>query len=82
MKKNVGIYDALIRITFGMVGLAYCVAYASQRKYRFPWTLAFLSSMKIAEGIVRYCPILDVLGKYSKGRSLSASSIINEITNQ
>lgn len=82
MKKNVGTIDALIRITLGFVGLAFCIAYANQKKFHFPWTLAILFSMKIAEGIVRYCPMLDLLGKYTKGRSLSASSIINEITNE
>lgn len=82
MKQNVGICDAFLRIMFGFVGLAYCIACASRQKYRFPWTMTLISAMKIAEGIVRYCPVLALLGRDTLGTKLSASSIINEITNQ
>lgn len=85
MKKNVGTYDALFRITFGFVGLAYCIVCANRRKFDFPWLMSSLFAMKIAEGIVRYCPTLALFGKNTTNgnneTTISASSIINEITN-
>lgn len=84
MKKNVGLCDAYLRITFGLIGLAYSIACASRHKGSFPWAMTLLSAMKVAEGVVRYCPMLAMLGKDTSKKSstpLSASSIINEITN-
>ncbi|SHF17492.1 Protein of unknown function [Seinonella peptonophila] len=66
MKKNVGRCDAMLRITLGLMGLAYCIARTNRRR-RFPWTTAFLSAMKVAEGIMRYCPMLALFGKNTKG---------------
>lgn len=81
MKKNIGIYDALIRITFGLMGLAYCIVQASRRKYHFPWLMASMFAMKVGEGILRYCPILDLLGKNTTGKETKDSlSVISEMT--
>lgn len=62
MQKNVGTIDALIRITFGLVGLAYCAT----AKRRFPWCMAIHSALKVAEGITRFCPILAIFGKENR----------------
>ncbi|MGE5702693.1 MAG: DUF2892 domain-containing protein [Clostridia bacterium] len=62
MKKNVGKIDALIRITVGLSGLAYAAGKMSRRPYRTPGLLMFLSAMKVAEGITRYCPVLSLFG--------------------
>ncbi|MGA8943284.1 MAG: DUF2892 domain-containing protein [Thermoactinomyces sp.] len=59
MQKNVGTVDALLRITFGLAGLAYC---AAQSRDRFPLCMAIISAMKVAEGITRFCPVLAVFG--------------------
>lgn len=81
MKKNIGTYDALIRITFGLVGLAYCIARANRRKYNFPWIIASVFAMKVGEGILRYCPMLDLLGRNTTGQDNKNSlSITNETT--
>ncbi|USG66412.1 DUF2892 domain-containing protein [Brevibacillus ruminantium] len=58
MRKNVGTVDAMIRITAGLVGLAYGVGRMSRRPYRTPWLLMALSAMKVAEGATRFCPML------------------------
>lgn len=62
MRKNVGTIDASIRITLGLLGLAYGIGKMSRRNGRAPWALMMLSAMKVAEGITRYCPMLDAAG--------------------
>ncbi|UFJ41017.1 DUF2892 domain-containing protein [Brevibacillus humidisoli] len=62
MRKNVGTLDATIRITAGIMGLAYSVGRMSRRPYRTPWMLMFLSAMKVAEGVTRFCPMLYSMG--------------------
>jgi hypothetical protein len=81
MEKNVGTYDASLRITFGLIGLAYSIVCGVRHRRRFPWLLALMSAMKIAEGIVRFCPTLALFGKdTSKGTTLNTTALINEIT--
>jgi hypothetical protein len=60
VQKNVGTVDALMRITCGLVGLAWC---ASKSRRNFPLMIAIFSGMKVAEGIIRYCPVLAIFGK-------------------
>ncbi len=58
MKPNIGIINALIRITFGLTILAW----STSKLVKHPWRdsylfAAFCGAMKVAEGIVRYCPV-------------------------
>jgi hypothetical protein len=58
IKPNIGILNALIRITLGLTLLSWSTA----KLVKFPWRdsylfIAFCSAMKVAEGIVRYCPM-------------------------
>jgi len=59
VKQNIGILNAMIRITCGFTFLSWATAKMVKR----PWNtssylvVAVLSAMKIAEGIVRYCPL-------------------------
>lgn len=63
MKKNVGTWDAIMRITIGLAGLAWSTARMVRHPYRgFPLLVAMLSGMKVAEGITRFCPMLHLLG--------------------
>jgi hypothetical protein len=55
---NIGIANALIRITFGLTMLAW----ATSKMTRRPWCasyliVALLAAMKVGEGITRFCPI-------------------------
>lgn len=70
MQKNVGTVDALIRITVGLLGLAYGVGRMSRRPYRTPWLLMALSAMKVAEGVTRFCPMLYAMGVNSCGAGM------------
>ena len=64
MKKNIGTLDALIRITIGTAGLAYSTAKIIRHPHRTaPLLLAMIFVMKVAEGITRYCPLMDMMGK-------------------
>jgi hypothetical protein len=58
IKPNIGILNALIRITVGLTVLSWCTA----KLVKFPWRDSYLlvalcGAMKVAEGIVRFCPV-------------------------
>jgi hypothetical protein len=67
MKQNIGTISALIRITLGLI-LFGCSTAKLVRKPWCTWSkvLLWIGAMKIAEGIVRFCPIVEAckLGKY------------------
>ncbi|MCT2536806.1 DUF2892 domain-containing protein [Aquibacillus koreensis] len=64
MKQNIGIVNALIRITCGFTLLTYATARMVQRPWRQSSLLiAMMAAMKIGEGIVRYCPVTDVISR-------------------
>lgn len=58
IKQNIGILNALIRITCGLTILSWTTAKMVKRpwKYSYLW-MAVLGAMKVGEGIVRYCPV-------------------------
>jgi hypothetical protein len=63
LKKNVGDIDAFLRITLGFAGLAWSISKMSRNRYDQSAPVAtLLSAMKIAEGIVRFCPLSALLG--------------------
>lgn len=62
MHKNVGRTDALIRMTGGLLGLAYGIGRMSRRPYNTPWLLMAFSAMKVAEGATRFCPMYAAMG--------------------
>ncbi|MDQ0338405.1 hypothetical protein J2S00_001189 [Caldalkalibacillus uzonensis] len=66
MKKNVGTFDAIVRITFGLTGVAWGTAQMVRHPNRgFPMMVTMASAMKVAEGITRYCPMLAMLNMNS-----------------
>jgi hypothetical protein len=61
IKPNIGILNALIRITVGLTILAW----STSKLVKHPWRdsylfAAFCGAMKVAEGIVRYCPLTEL----------------------
>jgi Protein of unknown function (DUF2892) len=80
MRKNVGTTDAMIRITAGLLGLAYGVGRMSRRPYNTPWLLMSLSAMKVAEGVTRYCPMYGAMGINSAGNKCD-SNVMDKIKN-
>jgi hypothetical protein len=65
IKPNIGILNALIRITIGLTLLSWCTAKLVKQPRRDSYIfIALCGAMKVAEGIVRYCPVTDVVKKY------------------
>ncbi|RAK15084.1 Protein of unknown function (DUF2892) [Anoxybacillus vitaminiphilus] len=67
MKPNIGMINALIRITFGFSILAWTTA----KMVKHPWRdsyifLAMLGAMKVAEGVTRFCPLTALLEQYQE----------------
>ncbi len=60
-KQNISLINAMIRITLGFMFLAWSTAKLVKRpnQQSYLW-IALLAGMKIAEGIVRYCPIVAI----------------------
>jgi len=58
IKPNIGIINALTRITIGLTILSWCTAKLVKKPWRESYLLlAMCGAMKVGEGIVRYCPI-------------------------
>ncbi len=65
--KNIGILNALIRITLGLTILSWSTA----KMVKFPWRdsylfIAICGAMKVAEGIVRFCPVTALFERYQE----------------
>ena len=70
MNKNVGTWDALMRITIGLVCLCWAIGRMSRWSYRtslFTRSVHWLSAMKVAKGITRFCPMLYIMGTNTEG---------------
>lgn len=64
MKPNIGMINALIRITCGLTVLAWSTSKMTRRPFHESYIfIAFLGAMKVAEGITRYCPVTDLYQK-------------------
>ena len=77
--QNIGILNALWRITCGLTMLGWATArmtrYPRRTSYLF---IAMLAAMKVGEGIVRYCPFTAL---YEEGKVKSAiKGVGNEIS--
>jgi hypothetical protein len=67
MKPNIGIINALIRMTFGFSILAWATAKMVKRPWRDSYIcVAMLAAMKIAEGITRFCPLTALFEQYQE----------------
>ncbi|RSK25757.1 DUF2892 domain-containing protein [Bacillus sp. HMF5848] len=68
VKPNIGIVNALVRITCGFT----TISWATAKLTRQPWRsdsylmMAMLGGMKIAEGITRFCPMTYMFEQFSK----------------
>lgn len=61
MKPNIGIINSMVRITAGLSMLTYLTIRGSRNHHSsvHPLLIA-LSALKVAEGIVRFCPLTAV----------------------
>jgi hypothetical protein len=66
-KPNIGLINALIRIAIGLTLLAWTTAKLVKKPWRDSYlVVAFLAAMKVAEGIVRYCPMTELFKIWEK----------------
>ena len=68
---NIGVVNALIRITFGLTMLAWATAKMARR----PWctsylVVALLAAMKVGEGITRFCPMTALFENYRRDQAI------------
>jgi len=81
MRKNVGTLDASMRITLGLIGLAYSIGRMSRRPYRAPWFLMTMSAMKVAEGLTRFCPMLYAMGTNTRNDQEGLKTMMGQMKN-
>lgn len=75
IRQNIGILNAMVRITCGLTMLAYITAKMVRRPYKQSYLIvAAAAAMKVAEGIVRYCPMTAM---YQKGQSMYGDTMDN-----
>ncbi|MFP7494434.1 DUF2892 domain-containing protein [Terribacillus saccharophilus] len=69
MKPNMGIIQALIRIAAGISMVGYATAALVTKPKQFTAHLTLLAgAIKIAEGIVRYCPSMTLINQFRQKR--------------
>lgn len=66
-KPNIGLINAIVRITFGLTILAWTTAKMVKRPWResYFWVSA-MAAMKVAEGITRFCPLTALFNQYKE----------------
>lgn len=69
VKQNIGIVNALVRLTFGFTILAWATAKMVKQPWRdsYFW-VAMMAGMKIAEGITRFCPLTALFEQYKENQ--------------
>ncbi|MCF6139144.1 YgaP family membrane protein [Pseudalkalibacillus berkeleyi] len=79
MKPNIGTMNALIRITIGLTMVA-CSAARLGRKpndhNHLLWML--IGSMKVGEGITKYCPATDLYKRSQELQHMDLASMTKE----
>ncbi|MBO8178234.1 YgaP family membrane protein [Aeribacillus pallidus] len=66
VKQNIGILNALCRITAGLTILSWATAKMVKRPWRdgYHLLIAMLGAMKVGEGILKYCPLTALYETY------------------
>ncbi|WP_251554492.1 YgaP family membrane protein [Neobacillus muris] len=74
VKQNIGILNALIRITLGLTLLSWTTAKLVKKPWRDSYLfVALCAAMKVAEGIVRYCPVTALYENYQSNMNSGSS---------
>ncbi|WP_102347875.1 YgaP family membrane protein [Bacillus sp. Marseille-P3661] len=67
IKPNIGIVNALVRITFGLAMLSWSTAKMVKRPWRESYFfVAVMAAMKVAEGITKFCPLTALFEQYQQ----------------
>ena len=64
-RPNISILNSLIRIICGFTFLSWSIAKMSRKPWKESYLIiSMLAGMKIGEGILRYCPVVDLMNNY------------------
>lgn len=64
-KPNISVINALLRIICGFTFLSWSIAKMSKKPWKESYLIiSMLAGMKIGEGILRYCPVVDLMDQY------------------
>lgn len=67
VKPNIGMLNSLVRIMIGLTIVAWGTAKLAKKPWRDSYlVMIMLGAMKVAEGIVRYCPVTDLYQNYQQ----------------
>ncbi len=79
MKKNVGTFDATMRIMWGLLGLSWGISRMVRYPSRTtPFLVSIISAMKVAEGVTRWCPMLQMFGLTTIEKAIDIKSKIKK----
>ena len=76
-RPNIRILNALLRIICGFTFSSWSIAKMSRK----PWNdsyliISMLAGMKIGEGILRYCPVVDLMNNYKNDTEEEKEEVI------
>ena len=64
-RPNISIVNSLVRIICGFTFLSWSIAKMSRKPWKESYIIiSMLAGMKIGEGILRYCPVVDLMNNY------------------
>ncbi|KSU81218.1 MULTISPECIES: YgaP family membrane protein [Fictibacillus] len=79
MKQNIGILNAMIRIVCGLTMLAMLTAKYTRKPWKGSYVFMMtLAAMKVAEGILRYCPVTEMVKQGSELKDMDLNDITKE----
>ncbi|MCM3733226.1 DUF2892 domain-containing protein [Fictibacillus nanhaiensis] len=79
MRQNIGLVNSMIRIIAGLTLLSVYTAKLTRKPYKESYILMIMmAAMKVAEGIVRYCPMTELLHKSKEMNDMDLGTIAKE----
>jgi len=73
MQRNIGTIDRYVRFVGGLVMLS-AGSQLPRRLVGTKNTLTFLGAMKVAEGVMGWCPLVQLMGSKNTNKNLNASA--------
>ena len=76
-QPNISIINSLLRIICGFTFLSWSIAKMSRKPWKESYLIiSMLAGMKIGEGILRYCPVVDLMNKYKNEEEENEEDVI------
>ncbi|MGM7703516.1 YgaP family membrane protein [Pseudalkalibacillus sp. Hm43] len=78
MKPNIGTGNALLRITIGLTMVGVATARMGRKSGENHLMMMLIGSMKVAEGITKYCPMTDLYKRGQEFNHMDLASMTKE----